>query len=53
MHDGFEVYVGFWVGLLQLAIFENMGNKVNRDSPFYKKWKVAVLGKVPVSSFCD
>lgn len=28
----------------QLAIFENMGNKVDRDSPFYKKWKVAVLG---------
>ncbi|KAG0563809.1 hypothetical protein M758_8G057600 [Ceratodon purpureus] len=28
----------------QLAIFENMGNKVDRDSPFYKKWKVGVLG---------
>jgi len=28
----------------QLAIFENMGNKVDRDSPFYKKFKVGVLG---------
>jgi dual specificity phosphatase 12 len=28
----------------QLAIFENMGNKIDRDSPLYKKFKVGALG---------
>ena len=38
------------VGMPQLAIFENMGNRIDRDSPFYKKWKVGVFGEVPVLS---
>lgn len=41
------------MALSQLAIFENMGNKVDRDSPFYKKYKVGVLGNTSVCCYAD